>query len=320
LAAVIAVSHARAIYNFSLDVRKRNYARVSTQNCDECSTLEAFYEKNEFAYVLFYERALMGGNKYKEAIVQGWMETCAALRWSRIACGMVDMLDDRAYAEKYIEPKTAPAHIIVHKGQVVPLSNEQVKELMSKPGDKDHMLAHLKDVFKEHVTWGTLTLSTKVSHKDSLDSLVKQHRLVIAGFIGEEPRLADVFQAAVQEQMLGNGRGDRVAGDPNSGRKGKGGNPKVGKDKWRIAFVAVQGKGIGAHFGSPSAPATDRSIAAFVDGKLLPGAKFMKADAKPGDPDVIKAIEKIVRNGIDKCGGMDEKSGPMANMVRGDEL
>jgi len=192
--------------------------------------------------------------------------------------------------------------------------------LMSKPGSKDHMLAHLDDVFKKHVTWGHLTLSTKVTHKDSLERLIKQHRLVIAAFTGENEKLADVFQAAVQEQMLSNGRGDRVTGEPNAGRKGKGGNPKLGKEKWRIAFVAVQGKGIGAHFGSPSAPATDRSIAAFVDGKLLPGAKFMKADAKLGDTDVMKAIEKLAIKGIDGCGGMEEKVGPMADMVRNNEL
>merc|ERR1719272_792934 len=127
----------------------------------------------------------MGSHKYKEAIVRGWMEVCKELRWSRVACGMVDMVSDRAYAELYIDPKTAPAHFVVRRGEPVMALKEQVDVLLSRPGDKDIMLGHVADLLRDEGTKGNITLSTQVTNQEGLERLIKHHRVVVAAFTGE---------------------------------------------------------------------------------------------------------------------------------------
>lgn len=289
----------RSIYTFPVEIRKRNYVRLSTETCDECMTLEDFYAAHPLGFVLFYERALMGGHKYKEAIVRGWMEVCEDVRYSRIACGMVDMANDRAYAQRYIDPQTAPAHIVVRNGEPVMALKEQVDGLLAKPGDKATMLAHVADLLKEQGTMGSLKLSSQVTTKEALQTVLKAHRLTIVAFTGEERRLSDAFRAAVQEAVLAEGLANFVAGMPADGapKTGKGGNSAHRqarmKDKWRISFVAAHGKGLGAHFGLKEG---DRSIGAFLGGELqTAGMVAIKADAQPGSKDVLEAVKKIVK-------------------------
>lgn len=296
LAGVIAFADSRpnAIFDFPVEIRKRNYVRLSTEKCDECVTLEDFYAGNSMAFVLFFERALMGGNNYKEAIVRGWMKTCENLRYSRIACGLVDMLSDKPYAEKYIDPKTAPGHINVLNGEPVSAKKEQVNALLAKPGDPDLMLAHVTDLFASAGTRGDLLLSTVVTNKESLQRLLKQHRVVVVAFTGEERKLSDAFRAGVQGAVVERGMDTRVRTEP-PGRGGKGKDKP--KEKWRIAFAAVQGKGLAAHFKAES-----NSIAVFVDGELQPGAKTMNSDAKPGDKTMIEAVEEVTyKIGVQKA-------------------
>jgi len=127
-AAGLAVASARSMVDFPLEVRRENVVRITTKECDECMTLEAFYEANPLGFVLFYERQLVGSHKYKEAIVRGFNETCADLRFSRVACGAVDMVEDKQYAEMYIDPKTAPAHIAVRNGEPVKFGSSPTSE------------------------------------------------------------------------------------------------------------------------------------------------------------------------------------------------
>jgi hypothetical protein len=251
-------------------------------------TLEEFYEAHPLGFVLFFERALMGQHKYKQAIVSGWMETCTDLRFSRIACGLVDMVSDRAYAERYIDPKTAPAHIVVRNSEPVMAMKEQIEGLLAKPGDKATMMAHVADLLKEEGSLGSLTLSVQVSSKEALQQLLRRHAVVIVAFTGEEKRLAETFRAAVQEAVLSHWLETYVGGRPKEGRAGKGRN--ASKEKWRIAFVVAHGKGLGAHLGVPDG---ERSIGAFVSGALRPGVLPIKLDAKPGDSEVLKAVRKV---------------------------
>lgn len=298
-ATAVWTSEARSILTFPTEIRKRNYVRLSTEKCDECVTMEDFYAQNPLGFILFYERALMGHHKYKAAIVTGWMETCEELRWSRIACGMVDMLSDRAYAERYIDPTTAPAHIVVSNGQPVPASKEQINDLMAKPGHKATMISHVMDMLKESSP-GNLTLSVQVNSKEAMERLLKKHHLVVAAFTGDERHLADAFRASAQEAVLVHSMaaakptdGSNEEKDADSGRKGKGSLQahQARVDKYRIAWAAVTDKRLGSHFGLAD---SDRSIAAFVHGKLRPGAVPINPKAKPGDADMLENIKKVI--------------------------
>lgn len=296
LAAIVSTADERPIYRFPAEIRKRNYVRLSTQNCDECMTLEDFYKGNPLGFVLFYERALMGGHKYKEAIVRGWMESCQELRWSRIACGMVDMVSDRAYAERYIDPKTAPAHIVVRNSEPVMAMKEQVDPLLKKPGDKAVMLEHVADLLKDEGSMASLSLSVQANGKEALQRILRRHQVVIAAFIGEDKRLADTFRGAVQEAVLSHGVSSRVDAEQQGlpseeqGRRGKG--KSENKERGRIAYVASHGKGLSAHHGVAEG---DRCIAVFIDGVLQPGVLTMRADAKLGDSEVLEAVKKSAK-------------------------
>jgi len=306
LAFVTAVSNigARPIHTFPSEIRKRNYVRVSEQTCEECMTIGQFFEAHRLGFLLFYERELRSGNKYKAAVVKGWMETCQELRWSRIACGLVDMVDDYKYAESYIEdPRTVPAHVVFRNGQPVMAMKEQVAPLLAKPGDKATMLSHVADLLKVEGPMGNLTLSTQVGHKEGLQRLIRQHELVIVAFVGESRQLSDVFRAAVQEMVLAEGIGNRISTNvpaPDSGRTGKG---NALKEKFRIAFVAAQGKGMAANFlkHDSGSKALEPCIATFIGGVAQPGPSVMKVDAKFGDAAVTQAVKKAM--------GMERRKG-----------
>eukprot|EP00971_Amphidinium_carterae_P167393 3316803-Amphidinium_carterae.2 len=135
---------ARSILDFPYEVRHNNVVRLSKQTCSDCATMDSFYRDNELVFLLFYERALVHQHQYKTAIVAGFHDACKELSWSRVACGVVDMVDDKDYAEQYIDPKTAPAHILVQKGQPIQMPKDHVTKLMKKPGDKDVMLWHVR--------------------------------------------------------------------------------------------------------------------------------------------------------------------------------
>lgn len=311
VAAVSATSttHVRAIYKQPTEIRKRNYVRLSTETCDECMTLEDFYAGNPLGFVLFFERALMGGHKYKEAIVRGWMEVCQDLRWSRIACGMVDMVSDRKYAERYIDPKTAPAHIVVRNSEPVMAMQEQVQPLLKKPGDKATMLAHVGELLKDEGSMGSLTISAHVTSVEEYNRLMKRHQVVIVAFTGEEKRLSDVFRAAVQEAVLVHGLSTKVdearAGTQTaSGRTGKGGQAEA-KDHARIAFVAAHGKPLLRQ----AADAQQGAIRAFVGGTMQPGVFTMKSDAKLGDAEVLEAVMQLGKEFGSQVSGHTEAAG-----------
>lgn len=272
--------------------------------CDECVTLENYYASNPVGFVLFFERALMGHHKYKQSIVEAWIETCKDLRWSRIACGMVDMVSDRAYAERYIDPQTAPAHIVVTNGQPVMASKEQIQVLLSKPGDKTTMMAHVMDMLKDVGTIGNISLSVQVNSKQAMQGILKRHHLVIAAFVQEDRGLADAFRAAAQEAVLAQGIETAVPSlasetSADSGRRGKGASAAE-LDKSRIAFAACIGKGLGSAFFSESSTV----VAAFVNGQIQPGALPIKAGAKPGDTAMLDIVKKVT---MKAASGSEEK-------------
>jgi len=306
---VVSCVDARSIFSFPVEIRKRNYVRLSTEMCDECMTLESFYAGNPLGFVLFFEHSLMGGHRYKEAIVSGWMEVCKELRWSRIACGLVDMVTDRAYAERYIDPKTAPAHIMVRDGQPLMALKHQVDPLLKKPGDKQTMLNHVADLLKDHDgAMGNLTLSIQVENREAFQSVLEKHKVVIASFVHEDQRFADSFRAGVQEAVLGSeGLQTSVGGPPwmtssDGGRRGKGASKAL--ERSRVAFVAVKSAGVAGHY-QQEVPG---SITAFIGG--LPqtglGAEQMSEKVKPGAEEVAKAVRRLTATAMDMASHADD--------------
>jgi len=191
------LADARSILDFPYEVRESNVVRLTKQSCTECATMESFYKDNELVFVLFYERALVHQHQYKTAIVSGFHSTCKELSWSRVACGVVDMVEDKDYAERYIDPSTAPAHILVRQGQPIEMPKEHVKKLMDKPGDTKVMLWHIKKLLSP--------TSHQISYQQFDQKAMEGDRwkfdLIVAGIQGQ-PNTTATFRAAVQRAVL----------------------------------------------------------------------------------------------------------------------
>jgi len=277
-----------------------NVIRLSTETCDECSVLENFYDANYYGFLLFMEHSLMGGHKYKEAIIKGVLDVCKDLRWSRIACGMVDMVTDRAYAERYIDPKTAPAHITVKDGQPLISSKELVAPLLAKPGDKETIREHLFAMLKDEGTAGNLTISQEVKDEKVLMNIMQAHDLVIVSFVHEEQKLAEAFRCAVQTAILQKGMKQHVSELGKEARKGKGSSVRKAQEKLRIAFVAAKGAKLAK---APPSPWPQGSIVAFVNGKPVAasagGVETMDKKAKPGDKAVVEMVKKVTEAALE---------------------
>merc|ERR1719229_432331 len=108
--------------------------------------MDAFINGNELVFLMFFERGLVGRQHYKSSIIEGFHKTCSELRWSLIVCGVVDMLEDKGYALPYIDPATAPAHLLFRGGTAVQIQKKHVDALMKKPGDTEVMMWHLRDL------------------------------------------------------------------------------------------------------------------------------------------------------------------------------
>jgi len=260
---------------FPMEVRRRNVLRISQQACDECMTLEAFYEAHQLGFVLFFERALVSAHRYKTAIVKGFHEACAELRWSRVTCGVVDMVEDRGYAVRYIDPKTAPAHIVVKDGEPVPALKRHVDPLLKKPGDKGTILWHVRSLLAPDEPPGALDIAALASSREAVSQLLQNHKVVIAGAVGAGRGAADAFCAAAQRLVLGGG----VAGEVQLGAGVANADsltpPKRGVRRWRrarrrrrVAFVAVSGAKAKAALGLE-----DGAVLAFVGGQKQPTAE-----------------------------------------------
>eukprot|EP00408_Alexandrium_pacificum_P041553 CAMPEP_0171248888 /NCGR_PEP_ID=MMETSP0790-20130122/49255_1 /TAXON_ID=2925 /ORGANISM="Alexandrium catenella, Strain OF101" /LENGTH=348 /DNA_ID=CAMNT_0011716367 /DNA_START=1 /DNA_END=1044 /DNA_ORIENTATION=- len=248
------LGRAKKITDFPMEVRRRNALRISRQACDECVTLEDFYKAHPLTFILFFERALMSTHRYKAAIVSGFHEVCAELRWSRVTCGIVDMLDDRDYAQRYIDPKHAPAHIVVRDGTPIPSSRKQVKQLLDKPGDKDTMLEHVRELLAPEEAPDVLSISSEVSSAEAFARLLKDHDIVVAGAVGDSRAAADAFGAAAQRLVLNGELPGEVP--PGLGKPAEPATPpKKGVRRWRrarrrrrLAFAALSGsKAVAAH-------------------------------------------------------------------------
>lgn len=190
----------KSIVNFTADVRQRNVVRLSREACGECATMDEFYEANPMAFVLFYERALMQVHHYKDAIIRGFHDTCKELRFSLVTCGIVDMVDEREYALPYIDPSTAPAHIVVQSGQPLPAQQHHIDRLMKKPGDKETMLWHIRDLFAPR----PLEISVEVEGKKAFKRLLDKHDVVIAVALGnaKDGPARQAFRAAARRLVV----------------------------------------------------------------------------------------------------------------------
>lgn len=277
--AVFAVS----IVDAPWEARKSNIIQVTRQPCDECSSLEDFYKDNDLVFLLFYERNLVSHHAYKGAIVAGFHEACKDLRWSRVACGIVDMLEDKVYAEKYIDPKTAPAHIAVRAGEPVPSQKEWIQKLLSKPGDKALMLWHLHQQLVPKELGEPLQISIATKEKQ-LEALISRHEVVVvANLATASTKVVESFRAAVQQlvwkrqvpsdipvptDMKGSSSKSKIphciAWPSNAARK-----QRQQRQRARILFVVLTQD-------AADAAVPRGKVAAFVAGKSQPPADLEK--------------------------------------------
>eukprot|EP00931_Biecheleriopsis_adriatica_P023308 TRINITY_DN14750_c0_g2_i2.p1 TRINITY_DN14750_c0_g2~~TRINITY_DN14750_c0_g2_i2.p1 ORF type:complete len:328 (+),score=77.85 TRINITY_DN14750_c0_g2_i2:23-1006(+) len=284
--------HAKSILDVPWEARKSNTIRVTRQACDECSQLEDLYKDNDLVFLLFYERSLVGHHNYKGAIIAGFLEVCKELRFSKVACGLVDMVEDKAYAEKYIDPKTAPAHIAVRAGEPVPSTQENVKKLLAKPGDKATMLWHLKEQFVPQELGEALQISAEAADADQLRRLTKLHEVVIvanlAGDGGANRAGVDNFRAAAQQLVL-QGKVPGVLmlpGEVDGSSKKAARKQRQHRQRARVLFVAL-GR-------DAAAPSVARNhVAAYVRGELqAKSAELPKAGTGPALLDPIQAVAR----------------------------
>lgn len=297
----------RGIVEFAMENRRSNVLRVSKQACDECITLEGFLNGNRYAFLLFYDRPLVSNNRYKAAIVKGFHEVCADLRWSRVACGVVDMLNDRDYAERYIDPKTAPAHIVWKDAEPMPTQKKQLDELMKKPGDKGTMMWHVRDLLTPEEAPGSLDISVDVADEKALAKVLKRHDVVVVATVGNTKTpgkaagravaAADVFRAAAQRLTLDGSLVAEIEASGFGGGEGASDTPPMkGVKRWRrarerrrIVFVVLRGvQALSAH------GLTEGMITAFVGRTKQGDSQDLNLDAPPTETELAQALRKVV--------------------------
>mmetsp|Transcript_39181 Transcript_39181/g.93665 ORF Transcript_39181/g.93665 Transcript_39181/m.93665 type:complete len:308 (+) Transcript_39181:41-964(+) len=268
-----------SIVDVPWEARRSNIIRVTRQPCDDCSTLEQLYQDNELVFLLFYERNLVSHHAYKGAIIAGFHEACKDLRWSRVACGIVDMLDDRAYAEKYIDPKTAPAHIAVKAGEPMPSKQEWIKKLLAKPGDKATMLWHLNQQLVPDELGDPLQISV-TAKEAQLQPLTSKHEVVVVANVGQGS--VESFRASVQKLILRKEVPEQVpvATPKNSASKKALKKLQQARQRARVLFVAV----------TSAADIPRGKVAAFVRGQIQPPRDLQTEWDGPSNMDAIKEV------------------------------
>lgn len=275
-----AKGHVHSIVKYPMDTRKENILRVSHHSCNECLTLDDFYAGNRWNFLLFFDRALQSSSKYKKTIIEGFMEICGVLKYSRIACGMVDMVEDQEYALKYIDPKTAPAHIIVVDGNPIPLGKHHVDALMKKPGDVPTGLWHIQDSLIPRQE-GALDISVEVNSAEALTEMLKRHSgVIVIGAATADEKRRETIRAAAQGVMLE----AEAAGHLQAPEAGVG--PASTKDsairRWarerqrsRLVFAVVT-----RHAALKAQSVDDNSVVLFMNGQRIEGLPRIL----PGNP------------------------------------
>eukprot|EP00405_Crypthecodinium_cohnii_P037668 CAMPEP_0206546618 /NCGR_PEP_ID=MMETSP0325_2-20121206/12817_1 /ASSEMBLY_ACC=CAM_ASM_000347 /TAXON_ID=2866 /ORGANISM="Crypthecodinium cohnii, Strain Seligo" /LENGTH=412 /DNA_ID=CAMNT_0054045785 /DNA_START=334 /DNA_END=1569 /DNA_ORIENTATION=+ len=243
----------KSILNFPGEVRQRNVVRATKVSCEDCETLEGLYKDNSLVFVLFYERSLVGRQYYKQSIIDGFHAVCNDLSWSRVVCAAVDMVDDKAYALQYIDPKTAPAHIVVQNGQPLQLQKHHLERLMSRPGDKESILWHLHDI----TTAFPIDISVEARTPEAVKATLKAHRVVLVfGVDRDDEEKRHAFRAAAQRLTL-SGEFRSAPGTPTEA-------PGY--------LLGLGQKALQALLAPPSSKKLALgSFAVFLDGKLLEG-------------------------------------------------
>jgi len=257
-------AYGSSILRLPWEARKSNIIRVTRQVCDDCATLEDVYKDNGLVFLLFYERNLISHHNYKSAIVAGFFEVCKSLRWSQVVCGVVDMVEDKGYAEKYIDPKTAPAHIAVRAGEAVPSKKEWVDVLLKKPGDKAAMLWHLKQQLAPDEVGDPFHISTEVADAEQLKRLTSQHEVVVVAHLAGAKDALDTFRAAAQQLVL---EGEvawqlNLPETPAVSSKKAARKQQKKRQRARILFVALTRDGAAPNNLEPN------QVAAFVGGQM----------------------------------------------------
>lgn len=165
------------------------------------------------------------------------------------------MLEDREYAQRYIDPITAPAHILVHNGQPVPSQKRHIDRLMERPGDQDSMMWHIKDLlFKDIDGVSSIDISTTAKGTKSLNRLLRAHSVVVLAIVGRHPEKLEMFRAAAQRLELQGGVPRRKAVRSDNQRNNR-----------NILFVSSQNESIIEKMNVGHAV----EVVAFVDGKPL---------------------------------------------------
>lgn len=184
-----------------LEVRQKNVLRITRATCEECMSLEDFYQAHRLNWLLFYAPDLRGHNHYKASVFTAFHEVCEKIRWSKITCGVVDLMQDEEYGSRYIDVKTAPAHIAVREGLPIRMKKNHVEKLLSRPGDVETLLWHLRDTIEPKEETGSLDISLEVSSPQALERLLKQHQIVVAAAPSSKAG-REAYRAHVQQLVL----------------------------------------------------------------------------------------------------------------------
>mmetsp|Transcript_43101 Transcript_43101/g.80199 ORF Transcript_43101/g.80199 Transcript_43101/m.80199 type:complete len:324 (-) Transcript_43101:13-984(-) len=274
----------RSIDEFPIEVRRRNTLRISREACSECMTLDAFLEAHRLGFVIFFERSLMGQHKYKGAIVESFFSACESLRWSRVTCGAVDMVSDKVYAEKFIDPKTAPAHIIFRDGSPMPMQKHHIDKLLAKPGDKDIKLWLLRDILVEE---GSLEISSETADKEDLSLLIKRHEVAVVGF-AQQKLQGEALRASAQAAVLRGEVPEALSGSvpvqPPKRRKRRKAPQRAPRP--RLKFAVAPAASAATYGLEPG------HLAAFVGGQLHPGHEVLPAAGS--DAEMSKVLKKVL--------------------------
>lgn len=299
---------------FNAEVRRKNVLRLSTESCSECVTMEAFYESNPLVFVLFFEHALLSSQHYKEAIVAGFHATCESLRWSRVACGLVDLLTDRPYGARYIDPKTAPAHLVVRAGEPIMTPKEHLQKLLKKPGDKDTILWHLREVLVDE---GSLDVSVELADSSALDKFAARYQVVIVA-VCKDLRLKEAFRAAAQEALLKERLPLQVPLEPQPRAKGKRKQQELraALQRARVTFVALRSSSSGAKApkGRADWDLTEGSVTALVAGERV-AARELPLRSSVGDAAVLDALVEV---GLKALAAANKTAPPKATAEQGE--
>jgi len=178
---------------------------------------------------------------------------------------------------------------------------------MKKPGDKDTIKWHVKDLLVGEEAPGALDISTEVSEPTDLAKQLKRHDVVVVTAVGDTKvpgkkagratAATEAVRAAAQRLTLdGRLAAEVKASGFVTGEASSEAPPKKGAKRWRrarersrVGFLILRGtKVLEAH------GLTEGTITAFVQRQPQAGAKDLNLDDLPDEDQIAKVLEQVL--------------------------